>query len=230
MPKETLNAQDVIEFLQQNPDQLLDNDSFWNALVDLYVDQPSQSFPALQHKQMALLRQRNDDLKGKIQHLLANGHVNDSLFKKMERAVLKLTGADTFSAFLAAFEQSCYQVFQVAHARLIVLAEGESDHELLTFIGDNDSLQDIQHLSSLNSTLCGPLRDTEKRYFFDQRASRIKSSAVIPLRLNEKTLGLLVFGSDDAHHFSSDQDTLFIDFFAKVLLQQMLKHIPTLPH
>lgn len=223
-----MDTQALIDFLKSNPDEVLQNHHFWDTLIDLYAPDAPQETPSLLHKQIALLKQRNDDLKARVSGLLSNGSINDNLFHKTENAILSVTQAKDFSQFLIGFERACYKIYQVFQARLIIFSEGDSNNDVLRFIPDDLAEHELTHLASLNNTLCGPLRQTEKQYLFGNVCNSVKSSAIVPLKLQEKTVGLLAFGSNNPHHFSSEQDTLFIDFFGKIVVQQMLKLIPKL--
>ena len=45
---------------------------------------------------------------------------------------------------------------------------------------------------------------------------KLKSSAIVPLYLHEKALGVLIIASNSADHYSDQLDTLFLNHVAAV--------------
>lgn len=192
------------DFLQRNPD-LLDH---------LHVSHASGSAVSLVEKQVSVLRERNVEMRHRLNNLTANARENDKLYEQTRTLVLALLKARNIAGLYQAFMDSMTEDFKVEHASMILFGEEAS--------GGNCRIENIESarieigaLLKGRKPVCGVLRKEELAYLFPD-AVDIGSAALMPLT-NGAELGLVAVGSSDANKYSSNMGTLFLTHIADVI-------------
>src|SRR5210317_188769 len=92
---------DNSDFLQRNPDML----------DYLHISHASGSAVSLVEKQVSVLRERNMDMRHRLNTLTANARDNDKLYEQTRSLVLKLLEADSVAALCQTFMTSLGEGF-----------------------------------------------------------------------------------------------------------------------
>ncbi len=194
------------DFLQRHPD-LLDH---------LHISHASGSAVSLVEKQVSVLRERNVDMRRRLNALTANARDNDKLYEQTRVLVLKLLEADSLKKLCRVFRESMVEDFDVEHASIILFGEGPSKGYCRIESADQARLE-IGALMKGSKAVCGALRKEELSYLFPE-AGEVGSAALMPLSQNFE-LGLIAVGSSDAGRYSSNMGTLFLSHIADVIVR-----------
>lgn len=201
------------DFLQRNPDML----DF------LHVSHASGSAVSLVEKQVTVLRERNVEMRHRLNALSANARDNDKLYEQTRKLVLKLVEARTLSELCTAFMASMREDFKVEYASLILFGEPDAATDSVRIDSAERAKVEIGPLLKGRKAMCGALRQEELNYLFP-RAGAIGSAAVMPLYASEQ-LGLIAVGSSDASRYHSAMGTVFLHHIADVLVR-LLARLP----
>jgi uncharacterized protein YigA (DUF484 family) len=199
------------DFLQRNPD-LLDY---------LHISHASGSAISLVEKQVSVLRERNIDMRHRLNALTNNARDNDHLYEQTRDLALKLMDADSVATLHSTFTQGMIEDFKVDHACMILF---EEDGEGSTAEGyRSESLSEAKaEIGSLirgNKAVCGTLRAEELKFLFPE-GGEVGSAALTPL-FNGELIGLLAVGSSDANRYSNNVGTLFLSHIADVIVRML---------
>tara|TARA_R110001599_G_scaffold351822_1_gene584705 strand:- start:33756 stop:34520 length:765 start_codon:yes stop_codon:yes gene_type:complete len=200
------------DFLQRNPD-LLDH---------LHVSHASGSAVSLVEKQVSVLRERNVDIRHRLNDLTAHARDNDKLFEQTRALVIELLEANSVTELYRAFSESMRTGFELEFATMILF--GDNTEEKNYRVETAELAQaNIGALLSGQKAVCGALRREEFSYLFAKDGNTHKfhqggSAAVVPLN-DGAQLGLIAIGSSNANRFTSDMGTLFLSHIADVILR-----------
>ncbi len=207
----TLDAEAVAEYLRQHPEFFVD---FEELIPELRIPhQPGQAV-SLVERQVRLLRERNIELRQRLNQLMDVARDNDRLFDKSKRLVLALLDAGSLEDLVSAVEDSLRHDFQVPFVSLVLFRDTPCDVGRVMPLGE--AQQAIGGLLSAGRAISGALRPAELRFLFAEDSEQIGSAAVIGLG-NQGQLGVLAIGSPDPQHYKSSLGTLFLGYIAEVL-------------
>ena len=207
--REYLKNQD--DFLQRNPD-----------MMDyLHISHASGSAVSLVEKQVSVLRERNVDMRHRLNALTGNARDNDKLYEQTRDLVLKLLEADSIEAVYHTFMDAMANDFQVEHASMILYGDSDSAGDCRMDTRES-AKKEIGALFRGHKAVCGTLRKEELNYLFPD-AGEVGSAALMPL-LNGEQLGLIAVGSSDGNRYNSDMGTLFLSHIADVMVR-LLPHL-----
>ncbi len=194
------------DFLQRNPD-LMDH---------LHIEHPSGSAVSLVEKQVSVLRERNVEMRHRLNKLTANARDNEVIYQQTRDLVLKLLEAESLGDLFSRFEDTLRREFNVEQASMILfdehperMAEGRFENPAGAGV--------VAGLLRGGKATCGPLREEEFSYLFPD-AGTLGSAAVMPLH-DGGEVGLIAVGSSDGNHYSGDMGTLFLGHIADVILR-----------
>lgn len=193
------------EFFEQHPD----------LLAELAVPHASGGAVSLVERQVAVLRERNLELRERLHRLLEVARENDVLFDKIRGLILALLEARSIAALASALEDELRARFQSEFISLLLFdASGETGTAQAVTL--QAAQEKVPGLVKGRQAIAGQLRADELAFLFGHEGEQVKSCAVIPLH-HGRAFGLLAIGSADAGHFRTSMDTLFISFIGEVL-------------
>jgi uncharacterized protein YigA (DUF484 family) len=195
------------DFFERHPD-MLDH---------LHVSHSSGSAVSLVEKQVSVLRDRNVEIRKRLNKLTGNAQDNDRLYELTRKLVLTLLEADSLDQLSAAFSQSMRDDFDVEQSSLIVFGDPTLSTGQCRIDSIEVARENIGGLIRGRSPVCGALRKDELSYLFPT-AGDVGSAAVMPV-CNANELGVIAVGSSDASHYTSDMGTLFLGHVAEVLIR-----------
>jgi uncharacterized protein YigA (DUF484 family) len=194
------------DFLQRNPD-----------MMDyLHISHASGSAVSLVEKQVSVLRERNVDMRHRLNALTGNARDNDKLYEQTRALVLKLLEADSIDTLYRTFMDAMANEFQVEHACMILYGDNGSAGDCRVETRES-AKNEIGALFRGHKAVCGTLRKEELSYLFPD-AGAVGSAALMPL-LNSEQLGLIAVGSSDGSRYDSEMGTLFLSHIADVVVR-----------
>ncbi|WP_346838460.1 DUF484 family protein [Microbulbifer sp. SAOS-129_SWC] len=209
-----LLARQVARYLIQNPDFFADH---LELLETIKLPRENGKTVSLMTHQTNLLRERNIEMRQRLDQLLHNARDNDQLFLHSRHLVLALLEAESVAEASDALYRSFREDFGVEVTALTLFGPLPSGHR---GIGDVRASSRASAESAIGGilrngrTVCGVLRPAEKEYLFGKDADSVASAAVVPLA---NQLGILAVGSADPQHYRSSLGTLFLSYIGEVL-------------
>ncbi|HTK98322.1 MAG TPA: DUF484 family protein [Pseudomonadales bacterium] len=207
------NEDTVMRYLRDNPDFFGRHPML---LTDLSLPHDSGEAISLVERQVAILRERNIDMRRRLTHLVGAANVNDTLFEKTRRFTLNMLDCDRLSTVDAVLADTLIDDFAADHARCFVSHPRAFDSlGHLVYCSSAQELPLIQ-LTQTTGLSCGLLRGDEFQKLFGEAAAIDGSAALIQLRHGD-LIGVLAIGSRDPLRFSPEMGTLFIRYIGDVL-------------
>jgi uncharacterized protein len=211
-----LTDEQVRDFLREHSDFF---ERHPDMLDHLHISHSSGSAVSLVEKQVSVLRERNMEMRKRLNSLTANARDNDQLYDRTRALLLALLEARSEDDIGTAFSRSMKEDFQVEHASLILFGDPRETSTNMRIEAADSARIEIGALLKNRKATCGVLRKEELSYLFPG-AGDIGSAAVMPL-IGGSDLGVIAVGSSDANHYSSSMGTLFLSHIADVLIRLM---------
>ena len=218
---------------QQVRDYLLANPAFFEQhpewLTDLSLLHSSGAATSLIEKQVSVLRQRNTELRNKLNQLVENARENDRLFERTKRLVLALIECDDTADLVDALYFSFDKEFSIPYTRVFLCGDDFTDTNARWVNPEEARLKLGAHFQTAR-TQTGYLSTDDIKYLFDQDAPKIHSAALAVFGITDP-LGLIAIGHPSASYYESGMGTLFLRHIADVfgsrvykLLQNRVRH------
>lgn len=223
--------------MSQNPDVLLDEaliaryleahpgffERHADVLRDLRLQHPSGRAVSLIERQVSALRERNTELRHRLNQLLDNARQNDRLFERSKRLVLALLECQELGDLVDALYYSFDKEFGIPFSRLILFRDTEEQGNLYCVREENARLHLGRHLKT-SRAVGGGLNREEIAFLFQQDQHRVGSAAMVPLYYNQ-LLGVLAVGHEDPKHYQAGMGTLFLTHIGEVLNRLLGRHL-----
>jgi uncharacterized protein len=200
-----LSSEDVAQYLRAHPEFFED---YAEMLTDIEVPDPhgGRAIP-ISERQIAALRDKNRVLQEKLAELIRFGEENDAIADKMHRLAVSLLKFNRLSDLVHGLNFNLRESFAVPHTVL----------RLWNMPSGNPALQESTPAStdihvmaeSLRHPYCGSHIFDEIRSWFDEDGARLRSFAMVALR-TQRTIGLLVMGSEDPQRFYPEMGTVYL--------------------
>lgn len=217
-----ISEEQVAHYLKNHPGFFLKRD---DLLCELKLNHPSGGAVSLLERQVSLLRERNFDIRDRLNGLLENAGKNDQLFDKTKKLVLSLLAAKNLDNVASSCIRSLSDDFNMDFSSITLFGKPQHHRSSASrFVSVDDAYQQIPALLKNNKITCGVLRPEELQFLFPDGSSDIGSAAVAPLSFGNP-LGILAIGSRDPHYFRSSMGTLFLDYIADVLNRVLPNHM-----
>ena len=214
-----LSDEAVARFLRENPDYF---QRFPGLITLLVLPHESGQAVSLVERQVALLKERNVDMRKRLTQLVGAANTNDSLFDKTRSLTLALLDVETLQDLDGVIEQSLRSGFKADDVACFVCCERRLPE--LKHVHRCASTRELPMLNLTQSTgtSCGPLRGDEYRRLFRRSDGAESSAALVQLR-HKDLVGILAIGSHDSRRFSPDMGTLFVRYIGDVLARLLVR-------
>lgn len=204
------------EFFENHPD----------LLAELSLPHESGSAISLVERQVAILRERNIDMRHRLSKLLDNARDNDKLFDKTKRLVLNLLEGQDMGDIIDALHYSFDKDFSIHFTSVILFGNLEKvPSSQARVVSIAEAREHLGALLKNSRAVCGTLGSKELEFVFGNHASEIGSVAVVPL-MHGSAFGLLAIGNRDPNYYRSSMGTLFLGYIAEVLNRLLPKYLP----
>ncbi len=210
---------EVISYLRLDPDFF---QRHVKLLSELNLPHESGTAVSLIERQVAILRERNMNMRRRMNELIEIAKENETLFDKIRSLTLELLHVDGWHALNEILATYVLADFRADFVCCHLSAYGIKLDHLRSHAHE---LPHERYLSS-NQPVCTTLRSDELDMLFPIQQHDGDGSAVLaPLLLNDVS-GCLAIGSRDPDHFRSDMDTLFVTYIAEVLTRVIQRLAP----
>jgi uncharacterized protein YigA (DUF484 family) len=197
------------DFFQLHPDML----------DYLHISHGSGSAVSLVEKQVSVLRERNMEMRRRLNSLTENARDNDRLYESTRALILKLLDAHSLDDLGRVFNTSMRTDFGVERASIILFGDPATSSDHCRVEAADTARIEIGALLKNRNATSGALRKQELSYLFPG-AGDLGSAVVVPLH-NGNDLGVIAVGSSDAGHYTSSMGTLFLSHIAEILVRQL---------
>jgi uncharacterized protein YigA (DUF484 family) len=212
----------VREFLRDNPTFLDENTDILECLV---LPHNSGNAVSLVERQVGVLRDRNKEMRARLDNMLQTAHDNDLLFEKTKRLVLNLLEAKNLSAMIEAVYDSLGKDYGIEFYGLTLLGDEKKLPRTMARVASMEKANErIGTLLGANRAVCGILREDEMTFLFGERGRNVGSVAAVPLRY-DNLYGILAVGNSDPNFYKSSMGTLFLSYIAEILNRVVPNHL-----
>lgn len=222
--EELLILSQVKAYLEANP-------CFFEDHPDLLevIELPHDSGPAISliERQVSVLRERNLEMRQRLNAMLDSAKINDKLFEKTKRLILTLLEAEDLATIVNATSNSLSTDFQVQFHSMLLFGDNPIS-ELNPHVRMVNIEQANNHIGTLlrtNRAICGVLGSDELTFLFGNEAKKVGSVAAVPLT-HGSVFGVLAIGHTDPNYYRSSMGTLFLSYIAEVLNRIIPRLLP----
>jgi uncharacterized protein len=215
----TLNDDDVVRYLRSHGDFFGRHPML---LTDLSLPHDSGQAISLVERQVAILRERNIDMRKRLAHLVGAANVNDALFEKTRRFTLQMLDAADIDEVDEVIARTLIEDFAADEARCFVTHPNQFRSRQHTVYCVSAQQLPTNPLTQRDGISCGMLRRDEFERLFGVSERSDGSATLIELRHGD-LLGVLAIGSNDPKRFSADMGTLFIRYIGDVLARVLAR-------
>lgn len=210
---------EVAAYLAQDPDFFQRHQ---RLLSGLNLPHEAGAAVSLIERQVAVLRDRNVEMRHKVNELMSTAQENDALFAKVRSLTLAMLDVSDWLELNEIYATYMLVDFNADFVCSHVLQgprhqPGSFDH----IVGYTDTLPQ-QRLVPGEEPVCTPLRIKELRDIFpserfsaDNELAAVGSAVLIPLNVHPG--GYLAIGSRDVNRFTADLDTLFVEYISDLV-------------
>ncbi|MCK4585927.1 MAG: DUF484 family protein [Gammaproteobacteria bacterium] len=223
-----IGDQGVANYLRSHPNFFEDKPSL---LSDLRVPHQTGSAVSLVERQVATLRESNENRQAQLDGLIQIARDNDRLNSHLHQLTLQLMEAGELETLLSIISDRLKDDFDadLVSVHLLCSPVSEANSSLPEIVADIDDYKGlfknvIKGTRGGAKPYCGRLKDEQLQILFTDRAGDIGSSALLPLG-NEGALGLLAIGSLDRNRFTIGTDTHFLARMAEIITAALGKHL-----
>jgi len=213
-PEKALSAKEVTAYLLEHRD-FFEKHPATLAALDVPHKIPGAS--SLIERQVAQLREHNEQLRHRIAELLENARDNDQLFEKTRKLSLRLNESVGFSEQVNKLKQVLAEDFNAESYSLVLFDQSENlEGDCLRTIDSETAHELAPGLMNIEQVLCGHLRENEYQFLFPKDHEKIRSAILIPIK--QKNLhGFIALGSEDENRFHPKLGTLFADYIGNIV-------------
>ena len=212
----------VREFLRDNPTYLDENTDILETMV---LPHNSGKAVSLVERQVGVLRDRNKEMRSRLDNMLQTAKDNDLLFEKTKRLVLNLLEAKTLGALVEAVYDSLGKDYGIEFYSLTLFGDDKKLPRTMARVASTEKANErVGTLIGANRAVCGILREDEMVFLFGERGRQVGSVAAVPLRY-DSLYGILAVGNSDPNFYKSSMGTLFLSYIAEVLNRVLPSHL-----
>jgi len=218
-----LEPEQIEAYLREHPDFFQQHS---DLLAELTLPHESGSAVSLVERQVAILRERNMDMRHRLSKLLDNARDNDKLFDKTKRLVLGLLEGQDMGDIIDALHYSFDKEFNIHYTSVILFGNAEKiPSSQARVVSLAQARECVGPLLKNSRAVCGSLAEKELQFLFGNHAGEVGSVATVPL-VHGSAFGLLSIGNRDPQYYRSSMGTLFLGYIAEVLNRLLPKYLP----
>ncbi len=214
---ENMTETDIKDYLKAHPDFF---ERHAHLLTELFLPSPhGKGTISLAERQQIAQRDKIRVLESKFTELILTAEENEVTANKVHALTLGLLSARQVTDLHTHLVSFLNEQFQLPNAQLKLWA-GEGQTEEAPFIHAEESLKNWA--KDLSQPYCGTLPTMDIAGWFSETPA---SLAVIPLRFQEHTFGLLAIPSDQRNRFYAGMGTLFLSRIGDLVSAALAKHV-----
>lgn len=208
-----ITAEQVIEFLEANPDFLDRNP---DLLAKLRFSHQVEGATSLIERQIRVLREEQSTARQRFEQLAANAELNQKLLEKIEHFTIELLDCRNAQPMISRAHHLLKELFGLGGS-LILTSEGIHP-ELSKGVHrcSEDDLKKIRELVSDRPAYMGRPPEWLSNFTSDLGSSVSGSVAAVPLALDQGS-GYILLGSSDEMRFQNDMGSDFLTYIAALV-------------
>ena len=213
-----MKADEIARYLQDHPKFF---EEYADLLAQLYIPHPHGGRAiSITERQILTLREKAKQLESKLGELIRFGEENDVIGEKVHRLAVGLSGARDFDAVRRALLAHLTEDFAVPHVafRLWGLPPCEGADEFGE-VGEQTRI----FAAGMNHPFCGANAGFEAAAWFGEAGAHVRSVALVALRREAETVGLLALGSEDVQRFYPEMGTLYLGHIGDLASAALLR-------
>lgn len=188
-----------------------------DLLDELHISHSAGGAVSLVEKQVSVLRERNMEMRKRLNSLTANARENDRLYELTRELILSLLDAGNLDELSQGFLSALTERFEVEFASLILFGDPATASTHCRVESADSARIEIGALLKSGAPVCGTLREEELFYLFREQG-KVGSAAVVPL-IRGSELGVIAVGSEDPHRYTANTGTVFLGHLAEVIVR-----------
>ena len=201
-----LNADQVAEFLRQNPGFF---ENHVDILMNLQVPHPHGGRAvSISERQLIAVREKSKIMEDKLRELIQFGEENDTLSAKVHRLACRLIEAPSIDATLDTLYLELLDHFAVPHVAVRLWNVAEENPQTREFAPAAVEMR--QFVEQMTAPYCGHHAVYESQSWFGEAAPHVKSFALAQLRGDNTPFGVIALASEDPKRFYPEMGTLYI--------------------
>jgi uncharacterized protein len=213
----SINESDIKQYLKSHPD-FFERHAY--LLAELFLPSPhGKGTISLAERQQIAQRDKIRVLESKFTELILTAEENETTANKVHEMTLGLL----FAKDVTELHKHCVEFltshFQLPNAQLKLWANDSHPADAI-FMSAEDSLKNWA--KDLSQPYCGTLPTMDIAGWFSETPA---SLAVIPMRFQEVTFGLLAIPSAQRSRFYAGMGTLFLTRIGELVSASLAKHI-----
>lgn len=223
-------AEELRDRIISAPELILEDPQVMQALIAANERAMGENIVDLRGVAMKRLESRLDRLEDTHRSVIAAAYENLSGTNIVHRALLQMLEPLTFEEFLADLGGPVAETLRLGSVRLVLESVQSADDPAIRRLGDvlcgaepgfvDDYLTGGRNIPVRSVVLRQMVPSSERVH--GEMAAHIRSEALMKLDFGKGRLpGMLVFGSEDPHHFRPTQGTDLLAFFAGVFERVM---------
>lgn len=223
-----LSAEQVEQYLREHPEFFNDHLALVAGLRIPHAAGPAVS---LIERQVAVLRDQNQQYKRKLMELVQVGRDNDALHRNLHQLTLALMRAHSMGDVIERVHGHLRDDFKADSVALRLArlpADFATDTCTLPLEAGDPALASFAAFFRAVRPLCGELKPEQLAFLYGDQAEAIASTALIPLGV-EAELGMLAIGSHDEHRFHPAMDTLFLRCLGELVACALTPYLEPAP-
>lgn len=214
---DSISALTVARFLQEHPDFFSNHSELFAALT---VPHPSDTRAiSLGERQILTLRDRQKELEQRLAILSHQASFNQDVAQKLNHWCAQLLVVDDHQALPGHIVGGLIESFEIPDVVLKLWGVALPDSAFTQDIDDESKA----FAEGLATPYCGPNKALGVAKWFKDTPV---SLAIMPIRRQNKTVGLLLLGSPDSERFAPDMGTTFLESIAQ-LVSATTERMPT---
>jgi uncharacterized protein YigA (DUF484 family) len=216
-----LNADQVAEFLRQNPG-FFENHA--DILVNLQVPHPHGGRAvSISERQLIAVREKSKILEEKLRELITFGEENDALSEKVHKLACRLIDAPSLDATLDTLYLDLLDHFAVPHVAVRLWSVAEENPETKEFAAVATEMR--QFVENMAVPYCGAHAVYESQSWFGEAAPHVKSFALVQLRGDAVPFGVVALASEDPKRFYPEMGTLYLARVGELVSHALWRYV-----
>ncbi len=207
----TVDEQAVLDYLADHPDLFLRRPE---ALAGLTLRHDCGDAASLIEYQVRILREENTTLRRRMDEIVRVARHNDGTAERLHELTLELLATDDLQAGVESLRAGLREGFHADAVGMLLVAPqsnarpaGDPIPEIVP--ADDAALEHFRDILDRGRPSCGTPTDAQRRVLFPDTEQTIHSAALVPM-VDDRCIGLLGIGSQDADRYHAGQGTVFL--------------------
>jgi len=214
-----LEATQVEAYLQAHPEFFHQH---LTLLENMSIPHPSGNAVSLISKQLEIFRSKHQELENQLTALIEIAKDNDMTLNQMHELTLALLEAHTIEGVVTNLDKVFKECFLTDFSAIRIFKQDAEANTNDIFVDlNNENLQHFTQILSSNQPKCGRPTLAQATFLFGDKATEIKSCAIIPMVFTELE-GVIAIGSKEDSRFHYSMGNLFLTQMSETIATRLI--------